>query len=306
MSEHFLTDDTKATLLLCGVFSGDRSIKALSQAKYHTLARCLAREHMRPSDLLDTNNVAQVARGSGLDTEHLQALLSRGAQLGFAVEEWERNGIWLLSRSDEDYPQRYKQHLKDQAPPLLYGIGDRSLMHRGGLAVVGSRNVDADGEAFTHNVGRLCASQQVPVISGGARGVDQTAMQGALSAGGVSVGVLAENLLKKSLEKSSRSAIAEKRLLLISHCHPTARFTVGTAMARNKLIYALADHALVVSCEHKKGGTWAGAEEELRRPLPVPVFVRQGNDAPQGNNELLALGAQAWSEEGGVRESGVR
>jgi predicted Rossmann fold nucleotide-binding protein DprA/Smf involved in DNA uptake len=29
-------------------------------------------------------------------------------------------------------------------------------------------------------------------------------------------------------------------------------------MGRNKLIYAMADYGLVVSAEHKKGGTWAG------------------------------------------------
>ena len=195
-----------------------------------------------------------------------------------------------------DYPARYKSHLKDIAPPLLFGVGDRSLLCGGGLAIVGSRNVDEAGELFTRRVGELCALNRMPVVSGGARGVDQFAMTAALEAGGVTIGVLADNLLKKSLERNARKAISEGRLLLISHCHPNARFTVGTAMGRNKLIYAMADYGLVVSAEHKKGGTWAGAEEELKRECPIPVFVRMEDGVPLGNKKLLELGAVAWPE----------
>lgn len=293
MSE-FLTDDTKAITLLCGVLGNDHSVKPLSQAKYNSIVRWLISKKMRPGDLLENENVGVAAIGAGIDPEHLKALLGRGVQLGFSVEEWQRNGIWLISRSDKDYPARYKRHLKDKAPPLLFGVGDRSLLHGGGVAIVGSRNVDAEGEAFARKTAELCAYNGMPIISGGARGVDQIAMKAALDINGISIGVLAEELLKKSLERSARKAIAEKRLLLISHCHPSARFTVGTAMGRNKLIYALADYALVVSAEHKKGGTWAGAEEELKRDSPVTVFVRPGENIPRGNKKLLDLGAVEW------------
>jgi predicted Rossmann fold nucleotide-binding protein DprA/Smf involved in DNA uptake len=121
-------------------------------------------------------------------------------------------------------------------------------------------------------------------------------MTASLEAGGVTIGVLADSLLKKSLERNSRKAIADGRLLLISACHPNARFNVGTAMGRNKLIYTMADFGLVVSAEHKKGGTWAGADEELKREISRPVFVRQGGDVPSGNSKLLDLGAVAWPD----------
>jgi predicted Rossmann fold nucleotide-binding protein DprA/Smf involved in DNA uptake len=67
-------------------------------------------------------------------------------------------------------------------------------------------------------------------------------------------------------------------------------------MGRNKLIYAMADYGLVVSAEYKKGGTWAGAIEELNRDNSRPVFVRTGNNAPLGNNKLLDCGAIAWPQ----------
>ena len=293
---NFLTDDTKAIILLCGVLGKGRCVKPLTQGEYNALARWLISENMRPENLLQNEIVGSAAMGSGIDQERLTALLGRGVQLGFVVEEWQRNGIWIISRSDKDYPTRYKKRLKDKAPPLLFGTGDRSLLQGGGIAIVGSRNVDADGEAFTCQTAELCAYNTIPVVSGGARGVDRIAMTAAVEAGGVAIGVLADNLLKKSLERYSRNAIADGRLLLISPYHPNAHFTVGTAMSRNKLIYSMADYGLVVSTDHKNGGTWAGVTEELKRENSLTVFVRSGATVPLGNKNLLDLGALEWPE----------
>ena len=63
-------------------------------------------------------------------------------------------------------------------------------------------------------------------------------------------------------------------------------------MGRNRLIYALADYAVVVSSEVETGGTWRGATEALKAKW-CPVFVRTGDDSPAGNLELLKKGALA-------------
>ncbi len=289
-----LTDDTKAIILLCGILGNDRSVKPLAQREYSSVVKWLISRNLRPASLLDREHTESVAVESGLDVERLRLLLDRGIQLGFAVEDWHRSGIWVISRSDQDYPVRYKRHLKDKAPPLLFGVGDHSLLRGGGVAVVGSRNIDPDGEEFSREIGELCAVNNMPVVSGCARGVDQIAMKAALDAKGIVVGVLADNLLQKSTERYARNAISDKRLLLISPYHPVARFTVGTAMGRNKLIYAMADYGLVVSAEYKKGGTWAGAEEELKRSESLPIFVRVSDVTLVGNKKLLDLGAIEW------------
>lgn len=287
-----LSEDAKTILLLAGWF-GEKSAGCdpLSLTAYNSLVSWLVKNQMRPADVLELDDVHDAANAAGVDKQRFEKLLGRGVQLGFAVEEWNRNGIWIVCRSDDDYPTRYRERLKKLAPPILYGVGDKSLMAGGGVAIVGSRNVDAAGEEFAREVAAWCAIGNNPVISGGARGVDKTAMEGALRAGGTVVGVLADSLLKTSVSRNARDAIAENQLLLISHCHPKARFTVGTAMGRNKLIYAMADAGLVVSSEYKKGGTWAGAEEELKRKSPQPVFVRNGPGSPIGNTRLQELGA---------------
>ncbi len=286
-----LSEDAKAIVLLCGRLGKSSDAEPLQQSEYTRLVQWLRGEDMRPADLLEPGNVAPAAAGAELSEARLTSLLRRGVQLGFAVETWTRGNIWVICRSDPDYPARYKSHLKDNAPPMLFGAGERSLLQGGGLAIVGSRNVDAQAEDFTRETAEWCARHGRPVVSGGARGVDQIAMKAALDAGGCVVGILAESLLRNSVSRDARKAIADSRLLLISPYHPEARFTIGTAMGRNKLIYAMADYGLVVSADHKKGGTWAGATEELKRQPSRPIFVRTTGSTPVGNRKLLELGA---------------
>jgi predicted Rossmann fold nucleotide-binding protein DprA/Smf involved in DNA uptake len=289
-----MSEDAKAILLLCGHFGGVSEFAPLDLREYNQVVLWLKSKNMRPAGLLSLDHGSALARETGIPELRLNALLKRGVQLGFAVEKWNQGGIWVVCRSDQDYPARYMKHLKEKAPPVLFGAGDRALLKGGGLAIVGSRNVDAEGEAFARDVAAWCAQDAMPVVSGGARGVDQIAMASALDAGGVVIGILADTLLRTSVSRECRHALSDGRLLLLSPYHPEAGFTVGNAMGRNKLVYAIADYGLVVSSDHKKGGTWAGAEEELKRKPGRPVFVRLTGSVPIGNRKLVELGARPF------------
>jgi predicted Rossmann fold nucleotide-binding protein DprA/Smf involved in DNA uptake len=285
-----MSEDTKAILLLCGHLGSGCDFEPLSLGDYNQIVRWLLAKTMRPADLLAGTAIHDVALDTGISEERLNALLKRGVKLGFAVEQWNQSGLWVVSRSDAEYPRRYKEHLKDKAPPVLFGAGESALLQGGGLAIVGSRDVDEAGERFAGDVAAWCARGGMPVVSGGARGVDQIAMASALEAGGIVIGVLADTLLRRSVTREARNALADGRLLLVSPYHPEAGFTVGNAMGRNKLVYALADYGLVVSAEYKKGGTWEGAIEELKRKPGRPVFVRMSGNVPVGNCKLLEQG----------------
>ncbi len=291
-----MSEDAKAIVLLCGRLGVREGPQPLRQREYNDLVVWLRNRDRRPADLLQAAVAAEAAAGAGLPAERLANLLARGVQLGFAVERWNQSGLWVLCRSDADYPARFKSHLREKAPPILFGAGDRALLVGGGLAIVGSRDVDEAGERFSRDVGAWCARHGLPVVSGGARGVDRFAMAAALDAGGAVIGVLADSLLRRSVARDARAALSDGRLLLISPHHPEAGFSIGAAMGRNKLVYAMADHALVVSATFEKGGTWEGAVEELRREDPRPVFVRAIGSTLRGNEELVARGARRFPE----------
>jgi DNA processing protein len=162
--------------------------------------------------------------------------------------------------------------------------------------VVGSRHVDDELIRYTECVGRLAAEARHTIVSGAAKGIDRAAMSGALEAGGQVVGVMSDSLEQAALLRDNRELLINDRLVLISPYDPAAGFNVGHAMQRNKLIYALADAALVVNSDFEKGGTWAGAKEQLDRLRLVPVFVRNGANAGKGNSALLQRGAKPWPD----------
>jgi predicted Rossmann fold nucleotide-binding protein DprA/Smf involved in DNA uptake len=158
------------------------------------------------------------------------------------------------------------------------------------VAIVGSREVSDAVRCAAEFGGRACAACGLVVYSGGARGVDGLAMSAAKDSGGRAVGILADSLEKAIRAPGVREALENGSITLLTPYAPKAGFTVGAAMARNKLIYALADYALVVGSDAEKGGTWAGATEALKQRW-VPVFACAGPDLPEGNRRLLQRGA---------------
>ncbi|MEH2267046.1 MAG: DNA-processing protein DprA [Nostoc sp.] len=301
MLTHILQPDTQAILLLCASFGQNRQIEPqpLTLSEYNSLTDWLRENQMRPADLLESTAKEQLQKitVNKLNPDRLSALLERGMMLSLAVEKWTNQGLWVLGRSDTNYPKCLKQRLRHSAPAILYGIGNIELLSMGGLAIIGSRDVDDEIFSYTRRVAQNIAVQRMQVISGGARGVDQAAMLAVLDAGGTSVGVLADSLTKTVVNSKYRSSIKEGRLTLVSSYDPEAGFNTGNAMGRNKYIYALADYALVVSSSFGKGGTWAGAVEALSRLQDMPVFVRLDGAISEGNQQLHNQGAKPFPTE---------
>ena len=293
-----LSSNAQAILLLTAPLiagRGKASVSPLTAGEYHRLARRLRELQREPADLLGlgADSLVEECR-IDLDCGRLERLLGRGFLLGQAMERWRSRAIWAVSRADAGYPERLKKRLGENAPPVLYGCGDAALLDVGGLAVVGSRNVKVTLIEYSEGIGRLTAATRRAVISGGARGIDQAAMRGALEAGGNVVGILADSLERTVVRREHRDALNGGRLALISPYDPAARFSVGHAMRRNKLIYALADAALVVDSDYERGGTWTGATEQLEKLKSVPVHVRADGNVRKGLDELRKRGAKPW------------
>ena len=300
MNAPALSPNTTAILLLTAPLIVGRSRPLhgpLTPGEYKRLARHLREASLEPASLVSRD--AESALEGCFDVvpeDRLRHLLSRGLLLTQAVERWSSRAIWVVSRADPTYPRRLKARLREGAPPVLYGSGDVSLLNSGGLAVVGSRNVDEVLTAYARHVGELAARSQRTLVSGGARGVDQAAMEGAWDAGGSVCGVLADGLEKSILKHEHREPLRNGRLVMVSPYDPSSPFSIPHAMQRNKLIYALADAALVVNADLKKGGTWAGAVEQLDKLRLVPVFVRASGDVSPALEALRQKGALPWPD----------
>ena len=301
-----LSPDTNAILLLTApliIGKSKPSVRPLNSAEYGKLARRLSECGRQPADLLQPG-ADDVLRecGPGFDCDRISQLLERGLLLSQAWEGWQARTIWVMSRADPDYPQRYKQLPGRYRPPILYGCGDKALLQNGGLAVVGSRKISDELVEYTEGVGRLAAEAQFTVVSGGALGVDQASVQGVLSNGGTAAVVLPGSLEKETMARKNRNALMDGSLVLLSPFDPRAGWSVGQAMGRNKLIYGLSNVALIVESSYNEGGTWPGAVEQLDKLRFVPVYTRSIGPSSKGLDALRSKGALSWAEPKTVEE----
>ncbi len=289
-----ISPDSQTILLLCSHIglSSSPEFAPLTLKDWNPLSKKLQSLSMRPAALLGLS-CEEIQNQLGLiakEAERISRLLQRSGSLAIELERQASLGIHALTRADADYPARYRQRLKESAPSVLFFAGEKALLGQPGIAVVGSRHLDEAGQACAEFVGNACGLSGLVLYSGGAKGVDTLSMNAALAARGTAVGILADSLEKTIRDPENRAAISRGDLCLATPYSPNAPFSVGTAMGRNKLIYTLADYAVVVASDAEKGGTWAGATEALRAKW-IPVFTLDHPGMPEGNKMLLQKGA---------------
>ena len=293
MSTPTASPDSQAIALVCSriALGNDRALKPLSAGEWHELSLALRLSPLtRPRELIGLR-AGELREALGADAalaDRLAALLSRGGQLSFELERLASLGIWLLTRADDGYPILLKQRLRGQTPPVLFGAGPQAAFAQPSIAVVGSRDVDADGLSWASSFGGHCSAQGFGVVSGAARGVDTAAMSGALTMGGFAIGVTVDPLDRLIRRREFRQFIFDDALTLVTPFEPSARWYASNAMRRNRLIYALSQAAVVVASSAERGGTRAGAVENVRAGW-VPLYVR--DDGSDGNRRLIHEGA---------------
>ncbi len=288
-----VSHNTQAILLLTAHFSKakNEAIKPLTMKEWGRFTWWLRKRSLTPEDLM-TGRLDELLNGwsdKTITMERVEGLMHRGSALALALEKWFRAGLWVMTRSDPDYPMRFKQRLGIDSPAVVFGCGNRALLNSGGLAVIGSRNATEEDLAYSRDLGALAANTGYSVVSGGARGVDEASMLGALEEEGTVIGVLADSLIKACSGVKYRKHLMANNLVLISTFYPEAGFNVGHAMQRNKYIYCLSDAALVVH-SGTRGGTWSGAMENLKKQW-VPLWVKRTNEKRIGNAAIVRTGA---------------
>lgn len=125
-------------------------------------------------------------------------------------------------------------------------------------------------------------------------------MNAAFAERGAVIGVLADSLIGKIRKPDVLEALDEGNMCLITQQAPSAGFTPGSAMNRNKTVYALSDATVVIASADKTGGTWAGAVEALRSKNGTVIVWRGEGEGP-GNAALENLGGRRLGNVGELK-----
>ncbi|GAA1921341.1 DNA-processing protein DprA [Nocardioides hwasunensis] len=254
---------------------------------------------------------AEKAREASLDPKAGSGLADRLREVDpvRCLEQAARCGIRFLVPGDPEWPTRLDDldHAMVEGtfggtPPGIWVKGPMPLTElETSVAVVGSRSSSVYGREMTRMLASHLALSGIPVVSGGALGIDFEAHDATLGAHGATVAVLACGVDR---------VYPEANRVLLQHL--AAEFAVvseqpsGSAptrprfLARNRLIAALTRGTVVVEAALRSGAlNTAGWAELLSRPVmcvpgPVTSYTSRGvnNWVRQGRGTVVTHGSE--------------
>src|SRR2546430_753568 len=158
-----LTDDAAAVVMLCsrlGIGDGEAGSSPLTLKEWNALARKIHGSELgRPGALLGMSS-AEISKTlviAETEAERISALLDRGGAIALEMEQLSSSGIWCVTRVDDSYPARLKHTSRHQAPSVLFGAGDASILERPAVGDVWTPNTHARGANFARRPGELCS-----------------------------------------------------------------------------------------------------------------------------------------------------
>ncbi|MBK8489221.1 MAG: DNA-protecting protein DprA [Bacteroidetes bacterium] len=236
----------------------------------------------------DWKNQYQLNEKQVLDLNQAKTELASNA---FLAESFFSQGYEIIPITSPEYSKTLKNNLKtEHAPAVLYIKGNKKILEEKSIAIVGSRDASETALKFTDNIAKLASKEFKVIVSGFAKGVDKQALDSAINYKGQSIIVLPQGIMTFSTGfKNYYKQIIDGDVLVLSTFFPKAPWKVELAMARNPIIYGLADEIYVAESS-EKGGTWSGVVDGLRRGRKIYVRKPEPNEK-NANTILIQKGA---------------
>lgn len=216
----------------------------------------------------------------------LQKAKSELASNAFLAENFFSQGFEIIPITSPEYSKTLKTNLKaTHSPAVLYVKGNKKILDEKSIAIVGSRAASEVALQFTDNIAKNASKEYKVVVSGFAKGVDKQALDSAINYKGQSIIVLPQGIMTfASGFKNYYKQIIDGDVLVLSTFPPKAGWSTGLAMARNPIIYGLADEIYVAESS-EKGGTWSGVIDGLRKGRKI--YVRRPEPTEKNANNIL-------------------
>ncbi len=236
---------------------------------------------------------AQELSAAGVCTEAAirNFIATRNAALPQKIDYFCRQeGVHILTRLGTAYPTCLRQ--TSDAPLVLYVKGELPKAPYA-LAIVGSRRCTGYGVKAAGYFATAMARDGIPIISGGARGIDTAAHEACLQAGGVTVAVLGCGLdVCYPAENVRLFARIAQRGALVTEYPPGVPPLAANFPARNRIIVGLSQAVLVAEAGQRSGAVITAniAADEGRDVYCIPGNIFDLTSI--GCHELIRTGAK--------------
>ena len=295
-------DDAYAVMLLTMALTANREeyARPLSTQEFRRLDAAVRASDLRsPGRLLgvDISGLMQRLNITEEEAYRIFTLLNRSVQLTYSLEGFLQQGIEVITEYDRRYPRRLSLRLGEAAPPAFYYAGDAELLNRPMIAVVGNSGVKTSPvvRASVEKIVSEAARLGYAVATGGELGVGRLALNCTAAGEGVQVDILGGSLAGPTghvREPLFTQLSEQRRTVAVSLEHPEALFTASHAIARNKVLFALAEAAFIFNSDGKRGEI-----DAMRDHICDYVYAWDGYP---GNRPVLAKGALPFASAEGL------
>ena len=232
----------------------------------------------------------QELENAGLKGKNLEKYLKfkKEFDLKKILLEIKRKNIWVLTY--EEFPEGIKNI--SNPPIVLFGRGDKSLVFKTGVGIVGSRRPTSYGVSVTENFTRDFVENGLIIISGMALGIDSIAHRTCLKQKGKTIAVLGSGVdlptpsehmrLYEEIIKNGGAVVSEFPLGMIPN--------KGSFPSRNRIISALSFAILIPEATSDSGALITAKEAfaQNRKVFVVPGPIT--SSLSKGTNGLLSRG----------------
>jgi DNA processing protein len=230
-------------------------------------------------------------RGIGEDTAESIANWEKTVDLAAELKRCEEFGCHVVTQDDVEYPEMLRQIY--DPPIVLYVKGTLTSADKNGIAIVGSRQTTHYGIEVARKFGYQLAYVGVTVVSGGARGIDTAAHQGAMSAKGRTICVLGTGInIVFPPENAELFARISENGAVVSQYPFNRKADKQSFAIRNRIVAGMTLGTVVVEANMTSGAliTSNFATEYGRQVFAVPGRI----DSPRskGCHDLIKKGAK--------------
>ncbi len=197
----------------------------------------------------------------------------------------------IVTLAESDYPAQLL-HIQDP-PPLLYFKGNRDLLAKPALAIVGSRNATPQGLSNAEVFAESASNAGFCIISGLALGIDTAAHLGGLRGSAASMAVVGTGLDIVYPAKNHQLAHKLARNGALISELPLGTPAIGRNFPRrNRIISGMSQGCLVVEAALRSGSliTARQALEQGREVLAIPGSIH--SPLSKGCHLLIKEGAK--------------
>lgn len=247
-----------------------------------------------------------IARAAGVEDYEI-------CPLGVVIAEQKQGraaGARLVVHGQAEYPTALTD-LSD-APPVLWTLGDITLLNRSAVGMVGARNASSLGTRMARRLGQGLSEAGLTVVSGLARGIDSAAHEAALDGDGRTVAVMAGGIdVIYPAENDGLARLIDARGCRLSEHPPGLEPQARHFPLRNRIVAGLCRAVVVVEAAAKSGSliTARAALDYGREVMAVPghpfdarasgcnMLIRDGALLVRGPQDVLeALGAPCQAQ----------